>query len=70
MSQYISNEKEQNGEMSKTLWGGEKPIELEELTMNINTDDTYDRIKKTVWNNKKKTFQTQMVDGLGNRIKK
>ena len=69
MSQYISNEKEQNGEMSKTLWGGEKPIELEELTMNINTDDTYDRIKKTVWNNKKKTFQTQMVDGLGNRIK-
>ena len=37
--------------------------------MNINTDDTYDRIKKTVWNAKKKTFQTQMMDGLGNRIK-
>ena len=69
MSQYISNEKEQNSEMSKHLWGGEKPIELEELTMNINTDDTYERIKKTVWNNKKKTFQTQMIDGLGNRVK-
>ena len=55
--------------MSKHLWGGEKPIELEELTMNINTDDTYERIKKTVWNNKKKTFQTQMIDGLGNRVK-
>ena len=47
----------------------EKPIELDELTMNINTDDTYEKIKKTVWNNKKKTFETHMVDKLGNRIK-
>ena len=69
LSQYISNEKEENREMSKNLWGGEKPLELEELTMNINTDDTYERVKKTVWNNKKKTFQTQMVDGFGNKIR-
>ena len=69
LSQYISNTKEENKELSKNLWGGEKPIELEELTMNINTDDTYERIKKTVWNNKKKTFKTQIVDGLGNKIR-
>ena len=69
LSQYISNQKEENNEISKNLWGGEKPIELEELTMNINTDDTYERVKKTVWNSKKKTFQTQMVDGFGNKIK-
>ena len=69
LSQYISNEKEENPEISKNLWGGEKPIELEELTMNINTDDTYERIKKTVWNNKKKTFQTQITDGFGNKIR-
>ena len=69
LSQYISNEKVENQEISKNLWGGEKPIELEELTMNINTDDTYDRVKKTVWNNKKKTFQTQIMDGFGNRIR-
>ena len=69
LSQYISNQKEDNNEISKNLWGGEKPIELEELTMNINTDDTYERVKKTVWNSKKKTFQTQMVDGFGNKIK-
>ena len=68
-SQYISNQKEENNEISKNLWGGEKPLELEELTMNINTDDTYERVKKTVWNSKKKTFQTQMLDGFGNKIK-
>ena len=69
LSQYISNQKEENNEISKNLWGGEKPLELEELTMNINTDDTYERVKKTVWNSKKKTFQTQMLDGFGNKIK-
>ena len=69
LSQYISNQKEENNEISKNLWGGEKPLEIEELTMNINTDDTYERAKKTVWNSKKKTFQTQMIDGFGNKIK-
>ena len=69
LSQYISNQKEENNEISKNLWGGEKPLELEELTMNINTDDTYERVKKTVWNSKKKTFQTQMLNGFGNKIK-
>ena len=69
MSQFISNEKEENLDTAKNLWGGEKPIELEELTMNINTDDTYERVKKTVWNNKKKTFQTQIMDGFGNKIR-
>ena len=37
--------------------------------MNINTDDTYERMKKTVWNNKKKTFETYMVDKFGEQEK-
>ena len=69
LSQCISGTKEENRENSLKLWGGERPLELEELTMNINTDDTYEKVKKTVWNNKKKTFETHMLDKLGNRIK-
>ena len=69
LSQCISSTKEENPEISKNLWGGERPLELDELTMNINTDDTYERMKKTVWNNKKKTFETHMVDKFGNKIK-
>ena len=56
LSQCIFSTKEENPEISKNLWGGETPLELDELTMNINTDDTYERMKKTVWNNKKKDF--------------
>ena len=66
-NQYISDQKDENS--NKNLWGGEKPLELEELTMNINADDTYERVKKTVWNNKKKTFKTEIYDSLGNKIK-
>ena len=69
LSQCISSTKEDNREKAINLWGGEKPLELEELTMNINTDDTYEKIKKTVWNNKKKTFETHMMDKFGNKIK-
>jgi len=69
LSQCISATKEENRENSLKLWGGEKPLELEELTMNINTDDTYEKVKKTVWNNKKKTFETHMMDKFGNKIK-
>ena len=69
LSQCISGTKEENRENSLKLWGGERPLELEELTMNINTDDTYEKVKKTVWNNKKKTFETHMLDKLGNKIK-
>ena len=68
-SQCISSTKEENREKAINLWGGEKPLELEELTMNINTDDTYEKIKKTVWNNKKKAFETHMMDKFGNKIK-
>ena len=68
-TQCISNAKEENKEVLKNLWGGEKPLELEELTININTDDTYEKVKKTVWNSKKKTFETHMLDKFGNKIK-
>ena len=60
-TQCISNAKEENKEVLKNLWGGEKPLELEELTININTDDTYEKVKKTVWNSKKKTFETHIL---------
>jgi hypothetical protein len=54
---------------SKSLWGTEKPLKLDELTLNINTDDTMEKIKKTVWNEKKKTFVIEKFDGFGRKIK-
>ena len=69
LSQCISSTKEENPQNLINLWGGEKPLELEELTMNINTDDTYEKVKRTVWNNKKKTFEKQITDKFGNKIK-
>ena len=65
-TQYISDTKDTTN--SKSLWGGEKPLELNEVTLNINTDDTMIARKKTVWNDKKKNFVTTVVDGSG-RIK-
>ena len=35
-TQYISDTKDTTN--SKSLWGGEKPLELNEVTLNINTD--------------------------------
>ncbi|MCQ2817366.1 MAG: DEAD/DEAH box helicase, partial [archaeon] len=65
-SQYISDVKDEKNQ--KSLWGKEKPIELDELTLNINTDDTMNARKKTVWNEKKKKFVTAKVDQSGNII--
>ena len=62
--QFISNSKEEN----KNLWGNEKPIKLDELTLNINTDDTLQTHNKTIWDSKKKTFVTEKVNNLGNKI--
>lgn len=52
-------------ETNTSLWGGERPIELDELTLNINTDDTLQNRKKTVWDNKKKNFVFGKVDKSG-----
>lgn len=60
-TQYISDTKDNK----KSLWGGEKPLELDEVTLNINTDDTMVQRKKTVWNEKKKNFVNAIVDGSG-----
>ena len=62
--QYISNSKEEN----KNLWGNEKPLKLDELTLNINTDDTLQTHNKTIWDSKKKTFVKEKIDNLGNKI--
>ena len=61
---FISTEAETN-DKKKSLWGNEKPIELDELTLNINTDDTMQTQRKTVWNEKKKKFVTANVDKSG-----
>ena len=66
LSQYMSETQDKN---SKSLWGTEKPLKLDELTLNINTDDTMEKIKKNVWNEKKKTFVTEKFDGFGRKIK-
>ena len=66
LSQYMSETQDKN---SKSLWGTEKPLKLDELTLNINTDDTMEKIKKTVWNEKKKTFVIEKFDGFGRKIK-
>ena len=66
LNEYMSDTQDKN---SKSLWGTEKPIKLDELTLNINTDDTMEKIKKTVWNEKKKTFVTEKFDKFGRKIK-
>jgi ATP-dependent RNA helicase DDX54/DBP10 len=61
---FISTEID-SADKKKSLWGNEKPIELDELTLNINTDDTMQTQRKTVWNEKKKKFVTANVDKSG-----
>ena len=61
---FISTEVDTN-DKKRSLWGNEKPIELDELTLNINTDDTMQTQRKTVWNEKKKKFVTANVDKSG-----
>ena len=63
--QYISSEK--NDKIN--LWGNEKPLNLEELTLNINCDDTMEKKQKEVWNKKKGTFEKVKYDSFGNIIK-
>jgi len=56
----------------KSLWGDEKPITLDELTLNLlpDNDDGTNTKKKMVWDNKKKNFINARVDKRGNIIKK
>lgn len=67
---YIS-EKDQV-QNKKSLWGNEKPITLDELTLNLlpDNDDGSNIKKKLVWDNKKKNFIKAKVDKKGNIIKK
>jgi len=54
------------------LWGDEKPISLDELTLNICPDDDMvnpEHKKKMVWDNKKKNFVRGNVDRAGQLIK-
>ena len=66
---YISENKEAANK--KSLWGDEKPISLEELTLNLlpDNDDGGTR-KKMVWDNKKRNFVNATTDKKGNIIKK
>lgn len=66
-NQFISETKVTN---SKSLWGDEKPLSLDELTLNILPDDNNLRSqKKTVWDPKKKNFVRGNVDKSGKLIK-
>jgi hypothetical protein len=62
---YISD-KAQSG---KNLWGGEKPLDLEELTVNILPDDAKNK-QKMVWDTKKKNFAFAKLDEGGRIIRK
>lgn len=61
---FVSNDKAETSKI-KNLWGGEKPIGLEELTLNIAPDCENSMKKKTVWDNKKRNFVTAKVDKKG-----
>jgi ATP-dependent RNA helicase DDX54/DBP10 len=55
---------------STSLWGDEKPISLDELTLNIvPDDDNLHKRKKLVWDPKKKNFIKGNVDSRGKLIK-
>jgi len=55
---------------SKSLWGNEKPLALEELTLNIMPDDEGHKKSKLVWDQKKRNFIMGQKDSQGNIIKK
>lgn len=65
-TQHIKNQPKKN------LWGDEKPITLDELTLNLlpDNDDGSNTRKKTVWDNKKKNFVRANVDKKGKIIVK
>jgi ATP-dependent RNA helicase DDX54/DBP10 len=66
-NQFISETKQTN---SKSLWGDEKPLSLDELTLNFVPDDgNTNSTKKTVWDPKKKNFVRGKVDKSGKLIK-
>lgn len=69
---FIAESKEAQNQNKKNLWGDEKPITLDELTLNLlpDNDDGSNTRKKTVWDNKKKNFIKAKVDKKGNIIKK
>jgi len=69
-SQFIMNKADTA--MSKKLWGVEKPLSLEELTINI-LPDTHDQLRKKpkfVWDPKKKRFTYAKLDENRNIIRK
>ncbi len=70
---FISESKEPlHSNNKKNLWGDEKPITLDELTLNMlpDNDDGSNQRKKTVWDPKKKNFIKAKVDKRGNILKK
>lgn len=66
---FISDSKEAASN-KKSLWGDEKPLTLDEITLNILPDDDEGAKKKIVWDNKKKNFVKGFGDKKGNMIKK
>jgi ATP-dependent RNA helicase DDX54/DBP10 len=67
---FISDNKESISN-KKSLWGDEKPITLDEITLNLLPDnDEGVNKKKIVWDNKKKNFVKGTGDRKGNLIKK
>lgn len=63
---FISDSKDHK----KSLWGDEKPISLDEVTLNLLPDNDEGNKKKIVWDNKRKNFVKGTTDGKGNIIKK
>ena len=56
---------------NKNLWGGERPLDLEELTVNILPDDE-EKMKKQkfVWDPRKKNFTYAKLDEAGKIVRK
>jgi ATP-dependent RNA helicase DDX54/DBP10 len=64
---YVSDKQEKD----KSLWGDEKPISLDELTLNIVPDDEnkLHKQKKLVWDPRKKNFVKGNVDRQGKLVR-
>lgn len=64
--QFVSDKSNPN----TNLWGTEKPLNLEELTVNILPDDQSGKKQKFVWDPKKKNFTYARLDEGGQIMRK
>lgn len=67
--QFINNIRDENE--SKSLWGNEQPLNLDEITLNLIPDEDFTKkVSDYAWNEKLKKYVRGQTDKQGNLIKK